>query len=80
MRSKNTSIALSDHFVEFADRQVREGRFGSTSEVLRAGLRLLEEREVHLGALRAAIKEGEESGVDDLFDFDEFIAGVDDQR
>ena len=77
MGTKNTSVALTDHFVEFAERQVREGRYGSTSEVLRAGLRLLEEREVRLQRLRAALAEGEASGVDEDFDFDAFIDAID---
>jgi antitoxin ParD1/3/4 len=77
MAHKNTSIALNDHFVTFANRQVQEGRYGSTSEVVRAGLRLLEERETRIAALRAALAEGEVSGVDDDFDFDAFISAID---
>lgn len=79
MATKNTSVALTDHFVEFAERQVREGRFGSTSEVLRAGLRLLEEQETRLANLRKALDEGMSSGVDHDFDFDGFITAIDDR-
>jgi antitoxin ParD1/3/4 len=68
-----TSFALGDHFREFAQRKVREGRYGSTSEVVRAGLRLLEAEEEKLEALRKAIDEGEASGPAVPFDFDEFI-------
>ncbi len=71
---KNTSVSLGDHFSEFIDRKVSEGRFASASEVLRAGLRLLEEEEASLEALRAALIEGENSGPAEPFDFDEFIA------
>jgi antitoxin ParD1/3/4 len=76
MPTRNTSVTLTDHFADFAERQVRDGRYGSTSEVLRAGLRLLEERETKLGLLRAALAEAEASGVDDDFDFDAFIAEI----
>lgn len=59
---KNTSVSLGDHYTEFVNTQVRAGRYGSASEVLRAGLRLLEEREIRLRALQAALAAGEESG------------------
>jgi len=54
MAGKNTSVTLSEHYLAFAESKVREGRFGSTSEVIRAGLRLLEAEEQKLEALRAA--------------------------
>ncbi len=59
---KNTSVALGDHFMRFLEEQVGTGRYGSASEVVRAGLRLLEEREARLAELRALIAEGEASG------------------
>jgi antitoxin ParD1/3/4 len=76
MSTKNTSFAISDHFADFAGRLVAQGQYGSTSEVIRAGLRLLEEREAKLKALREALIEGEESGVAEDFDFDAFIADI----
>ena len=72
--NRNTSISLGEHFTRFVDQQVEEGRFQSASEVVRAGLRLLEEHELQIERLRAAIIEGEESGEPQPFDFDEFLA------
>ncbi|CAN5312492.1 type II toxin-antitoxin system ParD family antitoxin [soil metagenome] len=72
--SKNTSVSLSDHFQTFIEGQIRDGRYGSASEVVRAGLRLLEHQEARMAALRAALIEGEESGFIEDFDFDAFIA------
>jgi len=70
--SKNTSIALGDHFQEFVGELVSKGRFGTTSEVIRAGLRLLEEQDAKLTALQIAIEDGMNSGPAEPFDFDEF--------
>lgn len=71
--SKNTSFALGGHFASFVETQLASGRYGSASDVVRAGLRLLEEQETKLAALRAALVEGETSGVSTSFDFDAFI-------
>ena len=73
--SKNTSFSLGDHFSRFIEAQLVDGRYGSASDVVRAGLRLLEEQEVKLAALRAALVEGENSGPATPFDFDAFVAG-----
>ena len=59
---KNTSITMGPHFDKFIANQIEVGRYSSVSEAIRAGLRLLEERELKLIALRQALKEGEESG------------------
>jgi antitoxin ParD1/3/4 len=59
---KNTSVSIGDHFEGFIDAQVNDGRYSSASDVVRAGLRLLEDQEVRLAALRAALMEGEQSG------------------
>jgi antitoxin ParD1/3/4 len=60
--AKNTSVSLGRHFDTFIRRQVSGGRFGTASEVVRAGLRLLEEDEAKLSALRSALDDGERSG------------------
>jgi len=60
---RNTSISLGDHFEGFVDNKVATGRFKNASEVIRAGLRLLEEEESKILALKKAIAEGIESGV-----------------
>ncbi|MCW6506659.1 type II toxin-antitoxin system ParD family antitoxin [Lichenifustis flavocetrariae] len=60
--ARNTSVSLGDHFASFIDHQVQTGRYGSASDVVRAGLRLLEEHEAKVKALQAALIAGEESG------------------
>jgi antitoxin ParD1/3/4 len=70
---RNTSITLGDHFARFVDTQVAEGRYNSASDVVRAGLRLLEEHENHVAAIRAALIEGERSGKPEALDFDQFL-------
>ncbi len=59
---KNTSVTIGAHYEKFISQQVAQGHFGSTSEAILAGLRLLEERETKLSLLRRALVEGEESG------------------
>ena len=71
--ARNTSVALGDHFVKFVDEQVESGRYSSASEVVREGLRLLEDREARLAALQAALIEGER-GVSTAFDVETFLA------
>lgn len=70
---KNTSFSLDAHFSEFIAREVASGRYGSASEVVRAALRLLEDRETRLDALRQALVHGESSGEATAFDFDAFV-------
>jgi len=72
--SKNTSFSLSGHFSDFVEKQIVSGRYGSASDVIRAGLRLLEDHEVKLEALRAALIEGEESGQPMRIDVEDFVS------
>ena len=73
---KNTSVTLGEHFDGFIADQLNRGRYRSASEILREGLRMLEERETKLEALRAALKKGECSGFAD-FSFDELKRTLD---
>ena len=71
--SKNTSVALGNHFNDFVKNRVDGGRYKNASEVIRAGLRLLEEEEQKFYALRSAIEAGIESGVALNFDPDKHL-------
>lgn len=66
--NKNTSISLGSYFDQFVQSKIKEGRFKNVSEVIRAGLRLLEEEESKAIALRNAIQEGIDSGIAQDFD------------
>lgn len=66
--SKNTSISLGSYFEEFVQSRIKEGRFKNVSEVIRAGLRLLEEEETKVIALRNAVQDGIDSGIAHDFD------------
>ena len=72
--ARNTSVTLGDHFSRFVEEQIKDGRFSNASEVVRAGLRLLEDAETGKRALRAALMEGEASGPAIPLDWDEFLA------
>ena len=74
--AKNTSISLGTHFESFINYKIESGRFNSVSEVVRAGLRLLEDKESKIQALRAAIIEGENSGYIENFDFEKHKASL----
>ncbi len=71
---RNTSVSLGDHFETFVDERIAAGRFKNASEVIRTGLRLLEEEEGKLVALQKAIKDGIDSGVAKNFNHEKHLA------
>jgi antitoxin ParD1/3/4 len=71
---RNTSFSLDEHFNAFIEDEVASGRYRSASDVVRAALRLLEERETRLNALRDALVAGENSGASTPFEFDTFVS------
>lgn len=70
--ARNTSVTIGHHFESFINQQVADGRYSSASEVVRAGLRLLEEQESKVKQLRAALIEGEQSGFVE-YNYQEFM-------
>ena len=75
---KNTSVSLGDHFDGFIATQIENGRYGSASEVIRAGLRILEDEERKLETLRSLIAEGKASGVAD-YSLESIMQELDDE-
>ena len=74
--AKNTSVTLGDHFDQFINQQLHSGRYGSASEVLRAGLRALEDKETKLLNLRNMLVQGEQSCTAE-YSYDSLIAELD---
>ena len=74
--AKNTSITLGNHFDSFIAQQIKTGRYSSTSEVIRAGLRILEDTETKLETLRNLLDEGEKSGFVD-YSYEKLIEKID---
>ena len=74
--AKNTSVTLGDHFDQFINQQLQSGRYGSASEVVRAGLRALEDQEAKLHNLRNMLVQGEQSGTVE-YSYDSLIAELD---
>ncbi|ABD52942.1 type II toxin-antitoxin system ParD family antitoxin [Jannaschia sp. CCS1] len=72
--ARNTSVSLGDHFGEFINEKVQEGRYGSASDVIRAGLRLLEEEEAKLAHLRELIAQGDASGPGKPWNYEDWKA------
>ena len=78
--NKNTSITLGNHFEDFIQNRISAGRYKNASEVIRAGLRLLEEEEDKVTALRQAIQEGIDSGIAEDFEPEQFLKNLKAQR
>lgn len=76
--AKNTSITLGEHFDGFITHQITTGRYGSASEVIRAGLRKLEDEERKLETLRALIREGKASGTAE-YSYDGLMSELDNE-
>lgn len=76
--AKNTSMTLGEHFDGFIAHQIETGRYSSASEVIRAGLRALEDSESKLSALRQMLTDGEESGIVE-YSYDSFIVELDEE-
>ena len=74
--ARNTSVTLGDHFDDFVSKKIHAGRFQSVSEVVRAGLRKLEEDETKLQVLREKLQAGEDSTLIENFNGSKFISGL----
>lgn len=77
---ENTSVSLGDHFDQFVNSQISAGRYKDAGEVIRAALRLLENEESKVIALKSAIQEGLNSPTVEDFDFDKHLVGLKSQR
>lgn len=73
---RNTSVSLGNYFEDFVDKRISEGRYKNASEVIRAGLRLLEEEENKIQILKNAIKEGLDSGISENFNPIKHLQGL----
>lgn len=77
--AKNTSITLGDHFDDFIAKQIKSGRYGSASEVIRTGLRVLEDTETKLETLRELLDDGEKSGFAD-YSYESIVSELDNEQ
>ena len=73
---KNTSISLGDYFENFINNEIKSGRYGSVSEVIRTALHLLESEERKLNDLRNALIAGEQSGFVEDFNPNEHLKAL----
>jgi antitoxin ParD1/3/4 len=71
--TNNTSVSLGNYFENFVENKIIEGRYKNASEVIRAGLRLLEEEESRIIVLKKAIQDGLDSGIAKKFNSDSHL-------
>jgi len=74
--AKNTTVTSGEHCDSFISQQLETGRYGSASEVLRAGLRALEDQELKMNNLRNMLVEGENSGIAD-YSYETLLSDLD---
>lgn len=74
--AKNTSILLGDYFDTFISQQIKTGKYSSTSEVVRAALRLFEYEEIKKSELIKEFQKGENSGFIEKFDRESFLNNI----
>ncbi|WP_373708141.1 type II toxin-antitoxin system ParD family antitoxin [Kaistella sp.] len=74
--AKNTSILLGDYFDTFISQQIKTGKYSSTSEVVRAALRLFEYEEIKKSELIKEFQKGENSGFIEKFDRENFLNNI----
>ncbi|NLN57917.1 MAG: type II toxin-antitoxin system ParD family antitoxin [Gammaproteobacteria bacterium] len=60
--ARTTSVTIGPQLDDFVSKLIESGRYGSTSEVMRSALRLLEQQENKTAALKQVIEAGENSG------------------
>ena len=77
--AKNTSVSLGNHFDSFITQQIQIGTYSSASEVIRAGLRILDNRETKLNMLRKLLDEGEKSGFEE-YSYENLINTLDSEN
>lgn len=63
---KITTVSMGEQLDSFVQRMIESGRYGNASEVVRSGLRLLENQEANDAALRKLVMAGLESGESEL--------------
>ena len=71
--ARTVTVTLGPHYEEFIQANIAGGRYNNVSEVIRAALRLMEDEETRLAAIRTALIEGEESGIVEDFDPEKFL-------